>query len=446
MVIMPRHLLLNTFLYLITSSLLLTLATALSGDVVSSATALVVEVRPPWDTIDPGVAECVLTALNEAESANRVLIISLDTYGGWLDSALTIGDAIYNAKVPVIGYVSGGKALSAGTLILLPTHVIALSPNSIIGAAQPVTYDPLTGSVKFINESKVLNPIIQKATSYARIRGRNESIARLFIESNLVLDADEALNAGVADLIALNINELISKLSGRVVNTSGGTYIIKVSSYELYDCSLRSRLLSILTNSLINSILLTVGVMAMIFSIASANLHAVPLALLFIVLGLVGSGFNPNLASLLMILIGAVLLALEVFVIPGFGITGVSGIVFIILGTLLIPSLIPSATSPPPQYLALLRSAVISVGVIGGFLTGFITFKILKVRKVRRQLFTMEGKVGRAIDRLEPGRYGYVIIEGEYWLAKSEEIIEPGEQVHVIKVEGHVLVVRKHGA
>jgi len=250
----------------------------------------------------------------------------------------------------------------------------------------------------------------------------------------------------VADLIALDINELLSKLSGRVVNTSGGTYIIKVSSYELYDCSLRSRLLSILTNSLINSILLTVGVMAMIFSVASANLHAVPLALLFIVLGLVGSGFNPNLASLLMILIGAVLLALEVFVIPGFGITGVSGIIFIILGTLLIPSLIPSATAPPPQYLALLRSVVISVGVIGGFLTGFITFKILKVRKVRRQLFTMEGKVGRAIDRLEPGRYGYVIIEGEYWLAKSEEIIEPGEQVHVIKVEGHVLVVRKHGA
>jgi len=154
MVVMPRHILLNTFLYLITSSLLLTLATALSGDVVSSATALVVEVRPPWDTIDPGVAECVLTALNEAESANRVLIISLDTYGGWLDSALTIGDAIYNAKVPVIGYVSGGKALSAGTLILLPMHVIALSPNSIIGAAQPVTYDPLTGSVKFINESR----------------------------------------------------------------------------------------------------------------------------------------------------------------------------------------------------------------------------------------------------------------------------------------------------
>lgn len=408
--------------------------------------ALVVEVRPPWDTIDPGIAECVKEALEVAESSKSVLIISIDSYGGWLDSALAIGDAIYSSKVPVIGFVAGGKALSAGTLILLPTHVIALSPNSIIGAMQPISYDPLTGSVRYLNESKVLNPIIEKAVLYAEVRGRNASLVKAFITNNLVLSAYEAHKLGLSDLIVNNMKELINEINGREVETSVTTYTIDIRSYSYYTCSLRSRTLSVLTNSLVNTVLFSIGVMALIFSIASANLYAASLALVFLILGLIGSGFNPNLASLIMIVLGSLLLMLELFVIPGFGVTGIAGIVFLVFGILLIPTSIPATTALTPEQFAVFRITAIIIGGIGAFTTTLIFTKLIKIRKMKKQLFSLEGKVGKAVDRLVPNSFGYVFVEGEYWLAKSEEVIEPGELIIVIKHLDTHLQVRRYGS
>lgn len=406
--------------------------------------ALVVEVRPPWDTIDPGIAECVKEALEVAEASRSALIISIDSYGGWLDSALAIGDAIYTSKIPVIGFVAGGKALSAGTLILLPAHIIALSPNSIIGAMQPVSYDPLTGSVRYLNESKVLNPIIEKAVLYAEARGRNTSLVKEFVINNLVLNANEAQRSGLSDLMVGDLKELMSEVNGREVKTVAGTYVLNVKSYRYYTCSLRSRTLSILTNTLVSAVLFSIGVMALIFSIASANLYAASLALVFLILGLIGSGFNPNLASLLMIALGSLLLMLELLVIPGFGITGVAGIIFLTFGILLIPTSIPPTTALTPEQLTALRITAIIVGGVGASTTTLIFMKLIKIRKMKKQLFNLEGKVGKAVDRLAPNTFGYVFVEGEYWLAKSEEIIEPGELVIVTKHEDTYLLVRKH--
>ncbi|MEM1982058.1 MAG: NfeD family protein [Sulfolobales archaeon] len=406
--------------------------------------ALVVEILPPFDTIDPGIAECVREALDDAERSRNAVIILIDSYGGWLDSALAIGDAIYLSKTPVIGFVAGGKALSAGTLILLPTHIFAISSNSIIGAMQPVSYDPLTGSVRYLNESKVLNPIIEKAVLYAESRGRNVSLIKEFITSNLVLNAEESRGLGISDLIVNSIDELINEVNGEEVKTVLNTYTINIKSYHRYTCSLRSRTLSVLTNTLVSTVLFTVGVMALIFSVASANLYAASLALVFLILGLIGSGFNPNIASLLMIVLGSLLLMLELFVIPGFGITGIAGIIFLVFGILLIPSSIPATTALTPEQLTVFRFTAIIIGVIGASTTTLIFMKLVKIRKMKRQLFNLEGKVGKALDRLIPNTYGYVFVEGEYWLAKSEEPIEPGELVVVVKhVETH-LVVRKY--
>lgn len=268
-------------------ALLVAFLMLLSSSLVSDASqqineALVVEILPPFDAIDPGVAECVREALDNAERSRNAVIILIDSYGGWLDSALAIGDAIYLSKTPVIGFVAGGKALSAGTLILLPTHIFAISSNSIIGAMQPVSYDPLTGSVRYLNESKVLNPIIEKAVLYAESRGRNVSLIKEFITSNLVLNAEESRRLGISDLIVNSIDELINEINGEEVKTVLNTYTINIKSYHRYTCSLRSRTLSVLTNTLVSTVLFTVGVMALIFSIASANLYATSLALVFL--------------------------------------------------------------------------------------------------------------------------------------------------------------------
>lgn len=425
--------------------LLLVILTLTGGfEAAAGGTALVVEIKPPWDTIDPGIAECVIDALDMAESSASVLILAVDSYGGWLDSALTIGDAIYSSKIPVIGYVAGGKALSAGTLILLPTHIMALSQNSIVGAMQPVSYDPLTGSIRYLNESKVLNPIIEKAVLYAESRGRNVSLVKEFITSNLVLNAQEAQKLGLSDLIANDIADLIAKVNGVEVTVASKKYVLSIEGHRYYSCSLRSRTLSLLSNTLVSTVLFSVGIMALIFSIASANLYAVPLALVFLILGLIGSGFNPNLASLIMITLGSMLLMLELLVIPGFGVTGIAGIVFLVFGFLLMPTSLPVTTVLTPEQLAMFRIATITLGLLGASITTLIFLKLVKIRKMKKQLFGLEGKVGKAVDRLTPNSFGYVFVEGEYWLAKSEEIVEPGERVYVVKHMDTYLLVRRY--
>lgn len=408
-------------------------------------TAVLVEVTPPWDTIDDGVKECVLNALRYAESHNYALILSIDSYGGLLEAAFSIGDAFARAKVPVIAYVSGGKALSAATMIILPANIIALSPNSIIGAMQPVMYNPTTGTITFINESKIINPVVAKAVSYAKLRNRNTTAAKLFVVKSLVLTADQAVKYHVANLIADNLDDLLKKINGMHVNTSTGTYILRITNVEKYSCSLRARVLSTLENPMISSVLMTIGILGTIFAILSGKLPILPLALLFLLLGLIGSGFNPNIISILFLIVGGIMLAVELFVTPGFGVVGITGIILIAVGIALAPANIPSGFSPPATYARDLQIAAAVIGGGLGALTGFILYKVIQAKRSKPQKFDPVGKIGKAVDSIEPGGKGFVIVDGEYWLATSDVRVDKGSEVIVTGIEGHVLRVRPRG-
>jgi len=408
-------------------------------------TAVLVEVTPPWDTIDDGVKECILNALKYAENHNYALILSIDSYGGLLEAAFSIGDAFARAKVPVIAYVSGGKALSAATMIILPANIIALSPNSIIGAMQPIMYNPTTGTITFINESKIINPVVAKAVSYAKLRNRNATAAKLFVVKSLVLTADQAVKNHVANLIANNLDDLLKKIDGVRVNTSTGTYVLKITNVEKYSCSLRARVLSTLENPMVSSVLMTIGILGTIFAILSGKLPILPLALLFLLLGLIGSGFNPNIISILFLVIGAIMLAIELFVTPGFGVVGITGIILIAVGIALAPANIPSGFNPPATYARDLQIAAAVIGGGLGALTGFILYKVIQAKRSKPQKFDPVGKIGKAVDNIEPGSKGFVIVDGEYWLATSDTRIDKGSEVIVTGMEGHILKVRPHG-
>ncbi|MCS7099400.1 MAG: ATP-dependent Clp protease proteolytic subunit, partial [Sulfolobales archaeon] len=344
-------------------------AISTAASVLTVDTLVLVRITPPWDMIDPGVAECVLDVITYAESRKIGVLIELETYGGYLDAALTIGDRIATSKVPVAVYVSGGKAFSAGTLISLPAHVIVLSPIATVGAMQPVAINPVTGQYEPVNDSKIINPIVEKAVYYAKLRNRNTSAAELFVVRNLVLSADEAVRQGVADYVARDVGEVLRYLGGKNVSANGVLYSLrKYLRVEEYSCGIRSRFLSILSNTLLSSVLVTIGVMATIFSIAAGKLEALPIALLFLFLGLVGSGFNPNLISLFLILVGAALLSIELFLTPGFGILGISGIIMLSTGFALLPTGGPTYIAPNSAFVALSRYVAIGVGVgIGSF-------------------------------------------------------------------------------
>ncbi|MCD6084762.1 MAG: ATP-dependent Clp protease proteolytic subunit, partial [Desulfurococcales archaeon] len=229
--------------------------------------ALLVKIEPPWDTIDEGVKEYVISAIDEAEKEDVAVIIELDTYGGTLDAAFVIGDRIVHSRVPVIAFVSGGKALSAGTFILLPAHIVAVSPGSIIGAVQPVAYNPVTGEYQLVNESKIINPVVEKLVTYARTRERNETAAEMLVRKNLVLSADKAVSYHVADLIAADLNDLLSKLKGRKVSIEDTEYVLDISVVRTHEAGLRARLISTLSNPMINSVFMTIGILGTIFAI-----------------------------------------------------------------------------------------------------------------------------------------------------------------------------------
>lgn len=413
---------------------------------VNISNLVLVRVVPPWDMIDSGVAECVVDAVNYAESRNQALIIELETYGGYLDAAFTIGDRLAISKVPVIFFVSGGKAFSAGTLIMLPSHFIILSPIATIGAMQPVAVNPVTGEYQPVNESKILNPIIEKAVYYAKIRNRNVTAVRLFITRNLVLTADEAVSNGIADAVAENLYEALRQLSGRVLHVDSRNFtFLERLSVEEYSCSIRSRFLSLLSNTLLSSVLTTIGIMATIFSIASGKLEALPLALVFLALGLVGSGFSPNLVSLFLIMIGGALLSIELFLTPGFGIVGITGIIMLATGFALLPTGGPTYIAPNATLVFVSRYIAIGIGVGLGAFTAFVLYKVLKVKRLRSTLFELVGKIGRSVDRIPAGGEGFVIVEGEYWKAYSDEEIPPNSFIVVVGRKDSVLVVKKHG-
>lgn len=416
-----------------------------TSEVVVIRKALLVEIAPPWDTIDSGVAECVHEAVKVAEAQNAVLIYKVDSYGGYLDAAFTIGDTIYYSKTVTVAYVER-KALSAGTLIVLPADYLAVQRGSTLGAMQPVMINPVTGEVEFINESKVVEPIIVKGRVYAEAKGRNATLVEDFVYRARTINSTAAVELRLADAEVYGFEDLVSRLYGLKIAKNGVTYELMVTPKEVtvFACSLRSRALSLLSNSYVSNLLVSIGVLAAIFSLISGRFIVLPLALALILLGLVGVGINPNIVSFVLILMGTVLLAVELFILPGFGFVGISGIVMLTLGFALLPAYIPVGAMPGEEYVNALRGFIIGTSLVLGGFFGIVVFKVIQAKRRAPVSYTPLGKIGYAAEDLKPDIVGYVRVEGEYWRAVSDEEIKAGETIEVTAIRGDgVLVVRR---
>jgi membrane-bound serine protease (ClpP class) len=251
----------------------------------AGAQVIVVELN---DAITPASDDIVSEAIENArQSEAQALVITLNTPGGGLEETKKILDHIQNSPVPVIGYVypkGTATAWSAGTIILLATDVAAMAPNTIIGSAQPVE---MTGEgIKPIKEDKIVNAIVALAREKAKQHGRNESAAEQFITANLNLDADAAKEANVIEVIAASIEELLVKVDGmtvkgKVLRTSG-------DEYTYHSPSLRLNLMGILSNPILASLLLFIGIYSLIFGLTSPGYGAEIFGVIAISLG---SGF-----------------------------------------------------------------------------------------------------------------------------------------------------------
>jgi len=425
----------------------LALATALASQPAASAAGeatigkkvLVVRVE---GTISTATEELVDLAISEAERENALVVVELNTPGGLLDSAFNIAIRIDRATVPVVGFVVEKWAESAGTLILVTCHVAAMQPGTIIGSMQPIEYDPLTGSYRPVNESKIINPILEFLDEHAGNKGRNMTAIRAFVLENLNLGAWDALKYGVVEYVATDVYDLLRQMNGSKVflPLANKTYVIDATGayVERFQPSLRTRIVQVLSDPMLSSLLLTIGLAVVLFSVIGGQFAVTPVGVLLLALGLLGSGYSVNATSIFLLAAGAALLAVELAT-PGFGVLGVTGIVMLTLGIALLPA--SGGYAFGREFATTLLYTAYAMGGAMGSLAGFAVYKVLKVRKRAPFVWTIEGKVGKALDDLSQEKEGFVFVEGEYWRAVSLRPVKAGEKVRVVKKSGPVLVV-----
>lgn len=409
----------------------------------STASSEKVMVLDMSDSITPASDAMVSDALEIAETENyEALVITLNTPGGGLQETLNIIESIDSTPVPVIGYVypEGTKAWSAGTLILISTDIAAMAPFTVIGSAQPVQVSP-TGGSEPINDSKMINAIVALSKEKASKHDRNVTAAELFITENLNLNAEEAKESNVIEYIAEDIPDLLEQIDEMTVkekqlNTSGAEIVNYEPNLSLY-------LMNIISNPIISSLLLMIGIYAIVLGISSPGAGAEIFGAILIALGLIGMGFDVNIAALFLIGVGVILLILELQA-PGFGIFGIAGILCLIAGSIfLVPMDFPRWYTPADVQRSMMFYIVIPTIIIGLFFA-FAIYKVLQA-KGRKPIIgeEMTGEIAEAIDPISEGNPGYVRYSGEYWKARSEDTIDREEKVEILEKDGPILIVRK---
>lgn len=396
-------------------------------------------------TIDESTVEIVKDSFQMAESAGaEAIILLLETPGGGLDQTFRIEEMISSNEIPVIGYVypTGAASWSAGTFILMSTHLAAMADFSVIGSCQPVQVTP-TGT-QLINDSKTINALVSWIQERATRYDRNETLVKEFITKNRNVNASEALNLGVIEYTATDIDSLLQQVNGTIVTTVSGNSTLSVAnaSYISYIPPIQIQFYRFISNPLLTSILLMLGIFALIFGISAPGFGAEVFGVIAIVLSLAGSGFAISELSLLFLVLGGILLLLELVVIPGFGVVGVGGVISLFIGAIL---LVPTyATREWVIKTAWIDSIIIVLLVFVALFAGFFIFllyKVLEVRRKKQAIGIFKGEIAETIDAIGPDQPGYVRFRGELWKAKSESFIPVGTKVTIDKKEGAMLTV-----
>jgi membrane-bound serine protease (ClpP class) len=384
------------------------------------------------DDIKAGTALDVARAISRAEHNNAEhLIITIDTPGGLLQSTRDIVSSMSRSSVPISVYVDqpSGWAFSAGTIILMAADGAYVHPTASIGAAQP--FSPEGGNE--IQEEKAQEATAAWIRSLAIEKDRDADIAEKFVTENLVLAGDAALEAGVVDATPVDLTVLAGELG------------VSVGSIELIEPTLTGRVLNVLSDPFLVSLFLTLGSLALLLAIRSGEFEiSGAIGIMLLLIGLWGIGvIEFGFLSVGLLVLGAVLIMIELFDEPGFGIFGVAGIVSIIAGTLTI------SEEPffEPQLLSASGIIVIVTLLLALLLFGIISRAL--ARSIRSKPSSgpesLRGRQAVVEEALQPA--GRVIVDTESWRARLDDgrqRAKKGETVYIRSTEGNTLVVVKN--
>ncbi len=407
-------------------------------------TVVLVEIT---DEINQATTEHIIEAFKEAEQYNaQALLLLLSTPGGGLQQTFEIADMIKTSEIPVIGFVypSGASAWSAGTFILISTHIAAMANHTIIGSCQPV--ELTVEGTRFINDSKIINALTAWIHERAEMYKRNTTLAKQFITQNRNVNATEAYALEVIEYIASSVEELLEKIDGQNVTTSTGIRTLQTHNARIvkHTPSFKIQFMSVLSNSILSSLLFMIGVFALVFGISTPGHGAEVLGGIALLLSLIGSGFSISLLSIIFITIGCLLLLIELFALPGFGVVGIGGAICLVLGSIfLMPSYPNREWLISREYMTDALLILFTVVVFFTCFFLFLLYKIIQIRKKKASIGVFTGESATTVDQITPDKPGYVRFKGELWQAKAETTIEPNTKVIIIKKDETILLVKK---
>ncbi|MFO8133119.1 MAG: nodulation protein NfeD [Thermoplasmatota archaeon] len=400
--------------------------------------------------IAEGAASRVRKAIDRAEDRDAAaLIIRLDTPGGLSTAMNDVIRAVDGSSVPVIVYVgpAGAQAFSAGTFILLSSHLAAMAPATSIGACQPRIIDPATGTAEPAPQ-KEINAFSKKIESIAESRGRNQTAARRFVTENLAYTPDEAAANNTVELVAENLTELVTMADGMAIRgtlqgRANVTLTLIGADIVHIDWTYRDTLVDYLTDPQIASLLLTIGILGLVMGFLTPGFH-VPevVGAILLVLALYGLSFiGVNAAGVLLLVLAFVFMAVEAYT-PTFGLWTTAAVVTLIFGIVLIPAS-DALYEMPTDWFTSFRLASIAVAVIIGGFFAYALYASLKTKRSQPRMGDEEfiGRTAVAVTDIDPE--GQVKVRGKLWNAESQEPIMEGDEVVVTGKQRMTLHVKK---
>lgn len=401
--------------------------------------------------IGPASSDYVARSFAKAQELGaEVIVLRMNTPGGLADSMRSIIQEILAAPVPVVGFVapSGAHAASAGTYILYATHVAAMAPGTNLGAATPVQIggglpgapapagdedgdaEPVKRRAGM--EDKILNDSIAYIRSLAQLRGRNVEWAEQAVREAASLSANEALEQHVTDLIAADLDDLLTKLDGRAVEIGGTERRLETAERTVVrlEPDWRTELLAIITDPNVAYILMLIGIYGIIFEFYSPGL-AFPgvVGAICLLLALYAFQVLPvNHAGLALIALGIAMMAGEL-VLPSFGALGIGGIVAFVVGSIMLMD-----TDLPGFGIAWQVVAGTALGASALLLALMAALAKSQKRPVVSGQEQMIGSHGKVLDWGTDG--GRVRLHGEIWTARGPAGLAPGRTVRVTGIDG----------